>query len=257
MEICNMLTITSPTNEAVKRVARLHTARERKEKQLFIVEGIRAIETVYKAGLTLTSLYTTKEMVEHAQTFVPETSSIILVTDPVIKKMSTTTTPSGLLGIFKIPKQPTMALTPGLVLAQISDPGNMGTLIRTAAACNIRSVVIVEGTDPWSPKVVQASAGTLALVTIFQWDWPTLLASKKSLKLYGLVVSGGNSITAIDSKNALIVVGNEARGIPSPWLADCDGLITLPMPGGTESLNAAVAGSIALYLTFGLARGIE
>ena len=168
-----------------------------------------------------------------------------------MKKMSTATTPSGLLGVFKIPPAPKIEyLGPGLVLAQISDPGNMGTLIRTALACGKQTIVIVEGTDPWSPKVVQASAGTIAQARIFNLDWKTLVAQKKTLKLYGLVVHNGKNIHTIDRNHALIVVGNEAHGLPKEWAHNCDDLITLPMPGGTESLNAGVAGSIAAYLAF-------
>ena len=73
---------------------------------------------------------------------------------------------------------------------------------------------------------------------------------KHQYRLYALVVSGGNSLDTVDASKALLVVGNEARGIPAELLAQCDESITLPMPGGTESLNAAVAGSIALYIAF-------
>lgn len=242
--------LTSPTNEAVKNVVRLHSARERKDQQLFIIEGLRAISTALSAGLMLDKLYCTQEELEQIRSIVPN-SKLALVSPLVMKKMSTAATPSGILAVFKIPAPPRLEnLTSGLVLAQIHDPGNMGTLIRTAAACGIKSIVVVEGVDPWSPKVVQASAGTIALVRIFQWDWHTLIRNKKSLRLYGLAVSGGAALSSLDFKQALIVVGNEARGIPAEWLQECDESVTLPMPGGTESLNAAIAGSIALYLAF-------
>ena len=168
-----------------------------------------------------------------------------------MKKVSTTHTPSGILGVFTIPDEPAQdTLTPGLVLAKISDPGNMGTLIRTAAACNLKSVVLIEGCDPWSPKVLQAAVGTNATLQIFRWSWEELLQRKRELKLYGLVVRDGKPPLTLEASQALLVIGNEARGIEKEWLKDCDELITLPMPGSTESLNAAVAGSIAAYLTF-------
>lgn len=242
--------ITSLTNEAVKQVVRLHEAAERKEKKLFIVEGMRAVSTVLQGGLKLHTLYCTSTMSEQAQALVAG-KKIVVVSTAAMKKMSAATTPSGILALFSIPKSlPSDALTPGLVLAQISDPGNMGTLIRTAAACGVRSVVVIEGADPWSPKVVQASAGTIALVNIFQFDWEELIEARKSYKLYALVVSGGKPLSSADPKKALIIVGNEARGLPTEWLKECDEHLTLPMPGKTESLNAAIAGSIALYAVF-------
>lgn len=241
--------ITSLINENIKQVVHLHDSKGRKEQGLFIIEGERAIETALQAGLTLHALYCTEEMSATCLQLT-DTKKTHRVTSAVMKKISTATAPSGLLTIFKIPAPPAKEkLSPGLVLAQISDPGNMGTLIRTAAACGVRSVVIIEGADPWSPKVVQSSAGTIAMVTLFEWDWETLIAHKKSYRLCALVVSGGQSLQSIDDQS-LIIVGNEAHGIPTPWLAQCDKQITLAMPGGTESLNAAVAGSIALYEIF-------
>jgi TrmH family RNA methyltransferase len=139
-------------------------------------------------------------------------------------------------------------LTTGIVLAQISDPGNMGTLIRTAAAMNKKTVVCVETVDPWNPKVVQATAGALGSVSLFCMTWDELLRSKKNIPLCALVAQDGKMPDTINLKDALIVVGNEGAGIPDAWIAQCDEKITLPMPGKCESLNAAVAGSIALYL---------
>ena len=168
-----------------------------------------------------------------------------------MKKMSTVATPSGFLGLFEIPAPPApQQLTAGLVLAQISDPGNMGTLIRTAIACGVTSIVIVEGVDPWSAKVIQSSAGTISWIHVFEFDWQTLIDHKKDLQLCALVVSEGIMPTELNPTKSLLVVGNEAHGIPSQWQQHCDQLVTLPMPGKTESLNAAIAGSIALYWTF-------
>jgi len=235
--------LTSATNPRIKEVVKLHTTKGRKEANRFILEGKRALTST---SLQLETLFCTEEQYPFAQTL---TKDIILVTYSLMKKISTTKSPSGLLGIFHIPPNPpSYLLTPGIVLAHITDPGNMGTLIRTAAACNLQSVVIIEGCDPWSPKVVQASAGSS--VNLFQWSWEELLSHKKALQLTALVVKNGAPPSSIYPSKALIIVGNEAHGIPPHWLEQCDKQITLPMPGETESLNAAIAGSIAMYLTF-------
>src|SRR5579885_2522756 len=124
----------------------------------------------------------------------------------------------------------------------------MGTLIRTCAAMGKKSVVIIDGTDVWSPKVIQATAGTLAYVTIFQWSWNELLKHKKDIPLCALVVHDGKSPTKKIMESTLLVIGSEAHGIPDTWIKECEYKVTLSMPGNTESLNAAVAGSIAMYI---------
>jgi TrmH family RNA methyltransferase len=242
-------TITSPTNPLIKSVVRLHKASEREETGLCIIEGEKTIKTAL-TSMTLEKLFCVAESYKSAEEIIDK-ARILLVSPEILKKMSASTTPSGMLGIFRIPSEPSAdKLGPGVVLAQIQDPGNMGTLMRTASACGIKTVVIIEGADPWSSKVIQASAGTIALVQIFRWSWKDLMRFKKNLQLYALVVKGGEHPSKVDATHALLVVGNEARGIESSWLQDCEHTITLPMESSVESLNAAVAGSLALYLTF-------
>ncbi len=244
-----MKQIVSRHNPEIKAVCELHHRKGRKQKQLFIAEGLRIIQTFLEHHHPLVSLYACQEQVSLAKTLVQE-NYITRVTEEIMSKMSTATSPSGLLAVFSIPSSPTWdQLTSGIILAQIADPGNMGTLIRTAAAMNFKTVVVVDGCDPWSPKVVQASAGTIAGIHIFSCSWQELIQHKKSdIPLCALVVSGGKPLQDIIGKQALLIVGNEAQGMPSAWIAQCDERVTIPMPGNTESLNAAVAGSIALYL---------
>ena len=240
-----MKIITSRANSAVKDVCGLHTKKGRSLRQQFIAEGIRTLETILSSGLKPVALYVTQNL-SISNNF--DRNKITFVTPEVMAKMSCSKTPSGCLGVFAQPLQKKTELDSGLVLAGIADPGNMGTLIRSAAALNTKTVVVIEGADPWSPKVVQSSAGTIAATNILELSWQELYAHKKELPLYALVVSGGIPIAQAPQKDALLVVGSEAHGIPTEWIADCDESITIPMPGGTESLNAAVAGSIALYL---------
>lgn len=245
-----MKQISSVSNPEIKHLVKLHTTKERREAREFIIEGWRAISTAIEAGLKIKKLYTTEDLVTQAKEIITE-KLITTITENIIHKISSLKSPSGIVAIFELPEAlPISKLSPGVVLAQISDPGNMGTLIRTAAACGLKTVIVIEGADPWSPKVVQASAGTIALVNIYELDWQTLIKSKNNLKLCGLVVHSGNSPRTISPNNSLLVIGSEAHGLPQEWQNECDQLITLPMPGKTESLNAAIAGSIALYFTF-------
>ena len=245
-----MKVITSIANEEVKLIAALKNSKDRDDQGRFIAEGSRVVATFIEAGWKPTILYVTEKMMPQAEKCATQ-SQITLVSFEVMKKMSQATTPSELLAIFPIPINPDMAsIQSGLVLANLSDPGNVGTLMRTCAAMNVHSVVMVEGVDPWHPKVIQASAGTIALLKVFQLSWEQLIATKGDRKLYALTVTNGKKPQEIDATKALLVVGNEAHGLPEQWVAQCDDAITIPMPGNTESLNAAIAGSIAMYELF-------
>jgi TrmH family RNA methyltransferase len=239
--------ITSRQNSEIKLIQELHGSKGRKSHKKFIAEGLRTCSTLLAGGCILEQLYVTEPVQQTAHALV-SAEKITVVNDSVMEKISTTKTPSGLLGVFHIPQQkPLSAITPGIVLAQIADPGNMGTLIRSAAAMNA-CVIIIEGVDVFAPKVVQATAGTLAYVSIFRLSWQELTAHKGNLKLCALVVDSGKKPHELDLNNSLLVIGSEAHGIPEQWIADCEQQLTLTMPGYIESLNAATAGSIALYL---------
>lgn len=245
-----MKSITSRTNPLIKHLALLQQKKYRYQYGQFLAEGERTCTTLIQSGLIPLAALVTDRMALRVEKIIPA-NLIIIVPDHVMEKISTSETPSGICCQFAIPKAPLPdTLSSGIVLAQITDPGNMGTLIRTAAALNMKSVVVIEGTDPWNPKVVQASAGTIGMVSLFAWSWDELMDHKKEHTLGALVVSGGKNPADVSLDNMLFVIGSEAHGIPAPWIKQCDEQITLPMPGTTESLNAAVAGSIILYLAY-------
>jgi TrmH family RNA methyltransferase len=239
--------ISSVSNNLVKAVVKLQTPKGRKEALQFIVEGQRACTTFIENGYDPVFIFIT-ETIQNLPDQLNELE-VTQVSGPVMKKMSNAVNPSGFLAVFEIPNNPTFTeLSSGLVLSQISDPGNMGTLIRSAAAFGYKSVVVVEGCDPYSSKVLQASAGTLPLVKLFRWSWQELIENKHDLQLIALVAQDGQEPQAVTTPENLFVVGNEAHGIKPEWVKNCDQQITLPMLGNTESLNAAVAGSIVLAL---------
>lgn len=245
--------ITSVQNPLIKRVASLHHAKYRAEFGEFIAEGQRIVETLLNSQIKLVNLYLTDpKYIRQLAAKIPH-DKIFFVAEQVMEKISGASTPSGILAVFTIPQQPSFGqLADGIVLADIADPGNMGTLIRSAAAMDRKTVVIVDGADPWSSKVVQASAGTIGTVNLYQLDWHELLKQKKarSLRLIALVIAEGKTAQQLSFENSLLVVGNEAHGVPEEWLSDCDELMTIEMPGHIESFNAAIAGSIALYLAY-------
>jgi TrmH family RNA methyltransferase len=245
-----MTEITSRSNPLIKHIVELHDAKGRARSQECIAQGIRTCTTLIKSGMTLKHLFCTNDTLEKAQSLASQ-DSIIKVSESVMQKINPVSQSSDIVCVFAIPASSTStALSRGLVLANVSDPGNMGTLIRSAVAMDASSIVIIEGTDPWSPKVIHSSAGTIAQANIFKWTWQELLQHKGSLPLCALVVSGGNKPEEFTRTDMLLVVGNEAHGIPKTWIDDCEQKLTLAMPGNTESLNAAIAGSLALYTLF-------
>jgi TrmH family RNA methyltransferase len=241
-----MKKITSVENPLIKALSQLDKVQERYRQQRFSGEGIRVCATLIASGVVLEQLYVTESLLSKAQELCPE-SFMTLISDSVLKKISHTITPSGIVGIFTLPKQPLSTISTGIILANISDPGNMGTLIRSCIAFGKKTVIVLDGVDPWNPKVVQASAGTIGYAHIFTMTMTEFLGSLPDLPLIGLVVQNGKKPQEIKQKDALLVIGSEAHGIMRELEKQCTELMTLPMPGGTESLNAAVAGSIAMY----------
>jgi RNA methyltransferase, TrmH family len=246
--------ITSRTNPLVQQYASLKNSQERYTQSLFLAEGMRTCATLYTSGIVLRNLLYTAD---HEALIIKQFPSekCIRITSQILEKITTTESPRGIIGIFQIPDEPNPeTVTPGLVLMDITNPGNMGTLIRTAAAMGVPTVVVIEGSDPWSPKVIQASAGMIGTVKLFQWSWKELIQYSEEYKipLAAMVVAGGKDIRTISINKQLLVIGNEAHGLSHAAQKQCTELVTLPMPGNTESLNAAIAGSIALYLGYGL-----
>ncbi len=237
--------LESPDNPLVKELLRLHDPRGRREAGRLVVEGRRAIDGCLAAGWHPVVL-----LVRQGEDIPPTWPEVRAMSPRVAARLSQASTPSGYLAAFALPDPgPVDPAAGGVVLADVADPGNTGTLIRTAAALGLRQVVCLGGADPWSSKVVQSTAGALPLVRV--WTPPIaegLTGLAGGAPRTALVVHGGSHPRSLAPGPRWVVVGGEARGIPDAWLAQCDERLTLPMPGGTESLNAAVAGSIAAYL---------
>jgi TrmH family RNA methyltransferase len=246
----HMKLITSLSNPYVKKVVELKEKKGREQHKQFVAEGLRTIQTCLESSCECEQLMVSQKAYEQLPENIIKKFPITVVSFDVMKRISSSTMPSGFLGIFAMPKSRALAhLRPGIALHNITDPGNMGTLIRTAVALNA-CCVIVDGCDRFNPKVVQASAGLITHAECIEASWERLLMHKKDLKLCALVVEGGSQPREVDLGNSLLVVGSEAHGLPDDVIAACDTRMTLPMAGPAESLNAAVAGSIALYLQY-------
>lgn len=243
-----MKKINSLKNPEIKHIVKLHNNKYRKEYNQSIVEGQRAVQTFLNSKIKIINIYITESNSELIKNL---NIKYTVVPEFIMQKISTQKTPPGILAIFNIPANPNWEeLSSGIVLLELSNPGNMGTLIRTAVAVGAKTIVSIDSLDIWSPKVIQSTAGNIAQAKIFITSWNTLIKNKKDIELYGLVISNGQDVSTIKTNKSLIIIGNEASGINFKYFNQIDKLITLPMPGGSESLNAAVAGSIALYIAY-------
>lgn len=263
--------ITSRDNPSVKRYALLASSRrEREQLGLFVTEGIKLTCEALDAGFTPVELFATDDALErdfeNAQRVALECEEgFYKVSNQVAEKLSKTVTPQGIFCVFRLPDggsgtpeagRTTAASSGGsgtLLLCSLQDPGNLGTILRTAAAFGVGRVVISDDCpDLYSPKVLRASMGGVFRVPVTVT--PDLLSEIDALRASGTRVfaaalhSGAVSVCDVSlDKNVAVVIGNEGAGLPDDVIDRCDGTIIIPMERDSESLNAATAASVILW----------
>jgi TrmH family RNA methyltransferase len=230
-------------------VRQLADARQRREAQQCLVEGVRAISACLVSGWVPTHLFMSEG---HELPALWTPFAVTQVSARVGAKLSQASSPSGYVAVFPIPPLPPVDLAAGgLLLFGMHDPGNLGTLIRCAAAFALPQVVLIGGADPYAHKVIQATAGTFTATHIYRYDnEQSAPAFTTGAPGCALVVRGGVHPGSLAPGRRWLMVGSEAHGLPPSLLAACHEHVTLPMPGHTESLNAAMAGAIACYALF-------
>ena len=217
--------ITSKDNPTLKLVRALQRKKEREETGLFACEGEDLCDAALAAGIEPVELLIAGENVE------PE----------LLAGVSTLPHPARALGIFRRDDLPGGARETCLALWQLSDPGNVGTLIRSADAFGA-AIALSEGcADPLSQKALRASAGAIFRVPLVPWN-------ERPGRQIALDARGAVPLTGVDlTPPVTIVLGAERAGLPDELLEACDTVVAIPMPGDAESLNVAAAGAIALY----------
>jgi len=218
--------ITSASNPTLRLMRRLlHSRRQREREGLFVVEGEDLVQAADDAGVELVELLRAGEDVE------PE----------LLAKVSTMGHPPRVMGIYRRDDLPHGVEPLSLALWHVADPGNLGTILRTADAFGA-SVALSPGcADPTGPKAVRASAGALFRVPLAGFDEPggTRIA---------LVSHGGRQLSGLDTGVPVTyVLGAEREGLPDDVVTACDETATIPLAPGAESLNVAIAGAVALY----------
>lgn len=239
------------SNGKIKKINSLKAKKTRQISQLFTIEGIKSVkEIAFQRTIALQEIYATGEFFDSLKEDAP--CPVILVSDAEMKKISAQSTPEGVLAVCAIPRWEAPDLSPGrivLALDDVRDPGNMGTIVRTADWFGIRDILCSPGTvDIYNPKTVQSTMGSIARVRVHYIDLVQALATT-TLPVYGTFLEGEDIFRADLKPEGVIVIGNEANGIGSVVAAMVGKRLTIPRFGDlrqAESLNAAVAASVVV-----------
>jgi TrmH family RNA methyltransferase len=249
--------ITSTKNDTVKQLKSLQSrARERREAGAFVVEGVRLAEEALSAGWPVRLCLYDTDLNQRGQAVVAALRQASVETIPaaphVIAAISDTQTPQGILltldyAALPLPEKAEFVL----VLDRLGDPGNAGTLLRTAAATGMDAVLFSTGSvDPFSPKVLRSGMGAhfrLPVHTLPE-DEIVSICHARSLRMLLAEAGKGDVYTAADLRSPLaLAVGSEAHGPGEVFQSAADGYVHIPMPGESESLNAAVAASVLVF----------
>ncbi len=253
-------TVRSLRNPLVQLARRLHRAGERAAQQRFLVEGVRTVTAALDASAPLETLMLTAAAAErHPELRTRAVGSgvqVLIVTEQIMRAVATTVTPPGVLATARTVTVPVTALPahPNLVcvLDQTRDPGNLGTVLRTADAVGADAVATTAGSvHAESPKAVRSAAGSLFHLPVVDGaPWPELRDALhgRGLQLVGADARGELTPADLDPTAVhALVLGSEAHGLSDEIRADCDVLVRLPMPGRAESLNLAAAAAILLH----------
>lgn len=227
-------------NPAVVASARLHRARHRQQTGLTLIEGPHLLAEALAAGLAVERVFALEDDLPDA---IPGVA-IVPVDPAALARLAGTDSPRGPVAVIRSVEP---RIDPGrnlLVAYGVSEPGNLGALVRTAAAFGWGFAWTPGSADPWSPKSLRAGAGGQFRIPVSRISGTNDLTG---WKLVATVVSGGEDPALLGPGHWAVLVGEEAAGLDPEVVAACDRTVTIPMPGGTESLNAGVAAGIVVY----------
>ena len=257
-----MKKITSRTNPRLKYARTLHRSRQRKKEGKFLVEGVRLLEEAVESENSIETIFFTKRLLTKArgQNLVKECrrrgSECFLVPEAVLVSLADTDSPQGIIGIAPISlwERNDLLTGPGLLLLvdRVRDPGNLGTMLRTAEAAGSAGAFLSVGTvDPYNAKALRASMGSIFRFPLqLDCNLPALVAELKKIGYRTLAADADGEVTyweADFSSPGALIVGNEAWGVARELLDLADARVKIPLSPGVESLNAALAAGILLY----------
>ncbi|MCR4925101.1 MAG: RNA methyltransferase [Clostridiales bacterium] len=255
--------IKSKVNENIKIITKLNTSTSFRKKQgLFVVEGARLCSDALQTGAKIKKFfYTEKAMENYSEKISPlieKAEKSFIISEEISTHLSQTQSPQGVFCVvemldknesnYKINKDGVY-----IILENVQDPANLGAVCRTAEALGVDGVFVSGGCDIYNPKAQRAAMGSLFRINVFETD--DIIETIRMLKSYGITVSASTPREdALDIaefsekyKGVACVIGNEGNGVTEKTFSVCDCLVTIPMRGRAESLNASVAASIIMY----------
>ena len=250
--------ISSPSNSHVKQMRLLAAdRRERRQERLFVLEGVRLVADALHSNAELVlALFAPEQLAatEAGNALLDQLSGLphaFEATPAVVAAAAETVHPQGVIAVARWPEILPAQTGITLVLDALQDPGNLGTLLRSAAACGVSQVLCSRGSvDLYSPKVVRAAMGAHFRLTLLQdMEWHAIGAACAAVDhMYAADMSASMPYYAANWRQpSALIIGNEAQGLSADAAAYATRQIGIPMRGDTESLNAGVAGSVILF----------
>ena len=249
------MVITSKDNDIIKSIRKLKDKKYRDEKNEFIIEGIKLIEEAMEEQVNIKRIVVCDECAEDLPKdllYKIAKFDVIYVPEKIFKLITDVNNPQGILAVVEKNniKEIDFKADFFLILDNIQDPGNMGTILRTADSINLKQIIVANGSsDCYNPKVVRSTMGAIFRVKVFECDLLKVIKElrKHKVKILSTDLNTEKSIYDVDYNKTAVVIGNEAKGVSNEVLELSDNTIKIPMQGKTESLNAGVATGIILY----------
>ena len=251
--------ITSKDNDLIKHIRKLKEKKYRDEFGEFIVEGAKMIEEAIHEAAKIKYIIVcddckTESSMTPEQLYDIAKYECIYVTEKIFSTITDVVAPQGIMAIVEKPMKSENKIdykqNHFLLLDNIQDPGNMGTILRTADSLNMKQIIVSPGTaDCYNSKVVRSTMGAIFRVNVIERDLEKVIKEmkKREIKVYSTDLKTDKTIYDVDYEKTAVVIGNEANGVSANILQLADESIKIPMTGKTESLNAAVAPGIILY----------
>ena len=253
------MVITSKDNDLIKHIRKLKEKKYRDEFGEFVIEGAKMIEEAIHENAKIKYILIcddckTENSMTPEQMYDIAKQECVYVSEKVFAQVTEVVAPQGIMAIVEKPMKSENKIDYKadhfLLLDNIQDPGNMGTILRTADSLNIKQIIISPGTaDCYNAKVVRSTMGAIFRVNVIERDLEKVIKEmgKRGIKVYVADLKTEKTIYDVDYEKTAVVIGNEANGVSEEIRKLADQSIKIPMTGKTESLNAAVATGIILY----------
>ncbi len=244
-----MNTITSLENDKIKYLSKLNSKKDRDKSGEFVVENLKTISDALNSGFKPLAVFVVNESDQRIKEIITQTPEVYLINEKINKKFSNLDTPSGIAAIFKKPSGRVNLMQKNIYLNAINDPGNLGTILRTALALGFKNVVIDErSADIYNYKTISASKDAIfKLNIVIDKERQIFNELQQVMPVYATNLERGQDPKIIKERKFCLVFGGEASGVDKEILEKANKFIKLKMSGEIESLNVAVACGIILY----------